>query len=112
MKFLRRRHIAGDPVDLGPIAVEEEQEGRTFDAESLKERFSCNITPPRPIKDKIVFQEFPVLSILEILLNQQCTIPSAGFGEKVDEERFSGRFGFRQRVVKGAGRRRLSHDKR
>jgi hypothetical protein len=54
MKFLRRSHIAGDPVELLAIAPQEKEKGRALDLELLIVFFARDISPESPKEDEIV----------------------------------------------------------
>jgi len=73
-----------------------------LDVELLIELFTGEVAPKSPIKDEIVFEELAVFRIFVILLTQQYAIPSAGLGEKVDEQGLPCGFGFSLGLVERA----------
>jgi len=54
MEFFRRRQIAANPIDLGALTVEGQQERRASDRVFFEDRLPRKIAPPRPIQDEVV----------------------------------------------------------
>lgn len=54
MKFLGRRPVAVDPVNLRAVLVQEEKKRRPQDLKLLENFISNFISPGRPVKNKII----------------------------------------------------------
>jgi hypothetical protein len=102
MEFLGRTRIARDPVELGAVGAEEEQERRARDGIPLVELLAGDVAAERAEEDEMIVEEFGVFRIVVVLLTQQYAIPSAGLGKKVDEQRLSRRFRRSQGVFERA----------
>jgi hypothetical protein len=102
MELLRRSRIPGNPIELGPVRLDEKKERRALDVESGKDLFAGDSAADGPIKNEMIAENFGVRRIFIVLLTQQYAVPSAGLGEKVDEQGLSLGFGFGQGVVERA----------
>jgi hypothetical protein len=92
VEFLGRAGIARDPVELGAVGAEEEQERRARDGIPLIEFLTADVAAERAEEDEMIVEEFDVFRIVVVLLTQQYAVSSAGLGEKVDEQRLPRRF--------------------
>jgi hypothetical protein len=82
-----RGRVRVDPVDLLPVPVEEEDEGRSLDLEPLVDLIADLGAAGGAVKDEVVFDELLVGGIGIILLNQQLAGPSAAFLEEIEEQK-------------------------
>lgn len=92
MKFLGRPRIARDPIDLGAVGAEKEQERRARDGIPLIKLLAGDVAAERTEEDEMIVEELGVFWIVIVLLTQQYAVPSAGLGEKINEQRLPRRF--------------------
>jgi hypothetical protein len=93
-----RRLVAGDPVDLLPVTVQEEEERSAADAEPLDQALAGEIAAAGPIEYDVLFEELGELGDIVELLDQQLAVASAVLLEEVEEQELTARFGLGQRV--------------
>jgi hypothetical protein len=101
-ELFRRRLVAGDPVDLLSVPVEEEEKGGAADAEPFDQTLARDIASAGPIKDEVLLEELGELGDIVELLDQQLTVASAVFLEEVEEQQLPARLGPGQRILERA----------
>lgn len=92
VEFLGRARVARDPVEIGAVGAEKEQERRARDGIPLIEFLAGDVAAERAEEDEMIVEEFGVFRIVVVLLTQQYAVPSTGLGEEVDEQRLPRRF--------------------
>lgn len=85
-EFFGRRLVAGDPVDLLSVPVQEEEYRSAAYAEPLDQALARDIPPPGSKEDEILFEELGELGLIVKLLDQQLTVPSTVLLEKVEKQ--------------------------
>jgi hypothetical protein len=71
MKLVRRGLVASNPIDLVPVAVEEEEERSPGDGELPEDGFADAVASKRPIENEFIGEKRAVFRILVVLLTQQ-----------------------------------------
>jgi hypothetical protein len=99
VELVRRGLVPPDPVDLLPLAVEEEEERRPGDGVLPVDGFARPVVPLDPEEDESFGQKGGVVRVFVVLLTQQEAAPSAARGEEVEEEELVLGLGFGQGVV-------------
>jgi hypothetical protein len=85
LEVLRGRTVADEPIDLRPVAAQDEGRRRPRDGELLERRRTEGFVDVRKEEDEIFFEEGMELGVLVKLLTQQSAAPSAT-AEEIDED--------------------------
>jgi hypothetical protein len=94
-----RRRVAGEPVDLLPGLVEDQDGRRRLESEAGEDRFSRELAAGRPVEDEGLGEEVGELGVLVNLLDQQVAAPSATLLVEVDEDELVLLFGLGHGLV-------------
>lgn len=89
LEFLRRRSVASDPVNLFPVRSQKEKERSAADVEFLEQLLAEGIASQGPEEDEILIKKLGEPGFVIKLLDQQLTVASTVFLEKIEEKEFT-----------------------
>jgi hypothetical protein len=89
LEFLRRRCVSCNPIYLFSVWPQKKEERSAADVESFVQFFAERSSPLSPKKDEILIQKLGEPGLFIKLLDQQLTVASTVFLEKIEKEEFT-----------------------